>query len=113
MTIAYSAVGSVGISISAVDGVCGSVEGRGILFEREVPPVENILQSFLLGESKFEIDRDMLEREPVTGRIECIPALERLEKVAWSARCKYMPATTREGDGCWTGDDGDELGKRR
>jgi hypothetical protein len=46
MTIAYSALGSVGIWISATEGDCGSVDGRGILFDLYVLPVENILQSY-------------------------------------------------------------------
>ena len=48
MTIAYSALGSVGIWISATEGDCGSVDGRGILFDLYVLPVENILQSYRL-----------------------------------------------------------------
>ena len=68
--MAYSALGSVGVTTSATEGVCGSVDGRGILFDFEVPPIENILQSFLLGECVFAIDRQMLERAPLTGRME-------------------------------------------
>jgi hypothetical protein len=45
MIIAYSAFGSVGMARSATEGVCGSVEGLGILFDL-LPPVENILASF-------------------------------------------------------------------
>jgi hypothetical protein len=45
MTMAYSALGSVGIWISATEGDCGSVDGRGILLDLYVLPVENILQS--------------------------------------------------------------------
>lgn len=45
MTMAYSAFGSAGMSISATEGDCGNAEGRGILLERDVPPAENILQS--------------------------------------------------------------------
>jgi hypothetical protein len=53
ITIAYSALGSVGIATSATEGVCGKVEGRGILFDREVPPVEKMLASFRMGELMF------------------------------------------------------------
>jgi hypothetical protein len=56
ITIAYSAVGSVGIAMSATEGVCGSADGRGILFDRDVPPVEKMLVSFLRGEFKFAVD---------------------------------------------------------
>jgi hypothetical protein len=56
MTIAYSALGSVGIATSATEGVCGKVEGRGILFDREVPPVEKMLASFHMGELVFTED---------------------------------------------------------
>jgi hypothetical protein len=45
MTMAYSASGSVGIWTSATEGDDGSVDGRGILFDLYVLPVENILQS--------------------------------------------------------------------
>jgi hypothetical protein len=45
MTMAYSASGSVGIWMSATEGDDGSVDGRGILFDLYVLPVENILQS--------------------------------------------------------------------
>ena len=54
--MAYSAVGSAGICMSATDGVCGRVEGRGILFDREVP-CEMKLASFAVRESKFAVDR--------------------------------------------------------
>jgi hypothetical protein len=42
--MAYSALGSAGMARSATEGVCGSVEGRGILFDL-FPPVEKILAS--------------------------------------------------------------------
>lgn len=70
MTIAYSELGSDGTVTSATEGVCGSVEGRGILFDREVPPVEKILVSFLGGELMFIVEREMLDSTPLTGRIE-------------------------------------------
>jgi hypothetical protein len=82
MTIAYSALVSVGIATSATDGFCGRVDGRGILFDRDVPPMENILLSFLEDELMFAVDREMSERVPLTGWIEWMPALGRLEKVA-------------------------------
>jgi hypothetical protein len=65
-TMAYSAVGSAGISISATDGVCGSVEGRGILFDREAP-CETKLASFVVRESKLAIERAKLVRVALTG----------------------------------------------
>lgn len=82
ITMAYSALVSVGIATSATDGFCGRVDGRGILFDREVPPMENMLLSFLAGELISAVDREMSDRAPFTGRIECMPALGRLEKVA-------------------------------
>jgi hypothetical protein len=69
ITIAYSAVLSVGMTISATEGVCGSVDGRGILFDR-VPPVEKMLVSFLVGEPMLPVDRVMLDSAPLTGRLE-------------------------------------------
>jgi hypothetical protein len=69
MTIAYSAFGSVGMARSATEGVCGSVEGLGILFDL-LPPVENILASFFMGELMFVVDREILDTVPLTGRME-------------------------------------------
>jgi hypothetical protein len=54
---------------SVTEGVCGSVEGRGILFDL-FPPVEYMLASFLMCELMFVADREMIETVPLTGRME-------------------------------------------
>ena len=59
ITIAYSTVGSAGSWMSATEGVCGSVDGRGILLDFQLLPVENILQSFGTGKLGFAHDRSM------------------------------------------------------
>jgi hypothetical protein len=66
MTIAYSAFGSVGMARSATEGVCGNVEGRGILFDL-LPPVENILASCFRGELIVTVDLEILETVPLTS----------------------------------------------
>ena len=84
MTMAYSAVSSTGISMSCTLGDCGRADGLGALFERDPPFVMNELQSFLWGEPTFDVLRFMLERAPVTGRMECMAALARLSgKFVW------------------------------
>jgi len=67
--MAYSEVGSAGIWMSATDGVCGNIEGRGILFDREAP-CETKLASFIVRESKLAVERAKLVRVAFTGRIE-------------------------------------------
>jgi hypothetical protein len=56
--------------MSATDGVCGSADGRGILFDREVPPVEKMLASFVLVSSccyrTADDDRDEWREKSVT-----------------------------------------------
>jgi hypothetical protein len=42
--------------MSATEGDCGSVDGRGILFDLYVLPVENILQSCAIGQLMFVQD---------------------------------------------------------
>jgi hypothetical protein len=51
-------------------GVWGIVDGLGILFDRDPPLVMKELQSFFGGEFAAAIDRVILERAPVTGRME-------------------------------------------
>jgi hypothetical protein len=55
--------------MSATEGVCGSVDGRGILFDREVPPTENILASCLVGEFMLVIDWAKFDKAPLTRQI--------------------------------------------
>jgi hypothetical protein len=86
--------------MSAVDGLCGSAEGRGILFDRDVPPAEKILQSFFEGEPMSAVDWEMFDRGPLTGRMECMFALGRPEKVAWRTLYRSLPETRRVGDDC-------------
>jgi hypothetical protein len=71
MTIAYSALGSAGISTSCTLGLCGNADGRGIFFDLLEGFVMNELQSCFSGELAFLIaERVIAERVPVTGRIE-------------------------------------------
>ena len=65
--MAYSTVRSVGSWMSATDGVCGSVDGRGILLDFQLLPVENMLQSFGTGELGFTDDRAVTEDWPLEG----------------------------------------------
>ena len=51
-----------------------------MFFDLVAPFVINELQSFFSGKSLFAVEREMRERFPVTGRIEWMPALGRLEK---------------------------------
>lgn len=78
--MAYSAVGSAGISILATDGDCGRVEGRGILFDREAP-CETKLQSFAVREPKPAVNGEELERFAWIGKTKWILAPGRLERV--------------------------------
>jgi hypothetical protein len=55
--------------MSATEGVCGSADGRGILFDREVPPTEKILVSYLVGEFMFVIDWAKFDKAPMTRRM--------------------------------------------
>lgn len=55
--------------MSATDGACGRVEGRGILFDRDTP-CETKLQSFAVRELKLADDREKLDSVALTGRIE-------------------------------------------
>jgi hypothetical protein len=59
MTMAYSMLGSEAIWISATEGVCGRVDGRGILFDLDVLFVENILQSFFTSELPSGIEGEV------------------------------------------------------
>jgi hypothetical protein len=106
--MAYSMFGSEGIWISATEGVCGKVDGRGILFDLDVLFVEKILQSFFAGELTSGADRAILESCPLAGQMKCMFALGRLENVAWSALCISRGAILwGEVEGDWEGDDGD------
>lgn len=67
--------------MSATDGACGSVEARGILFDREAP-CETKLASFVVCKSKLAADRAKLVRVALTERIEWMFTLVRLGKVA-------------------------------
>lgn len=84
--------------MSATDGACGRVEGRGILFDREAP-CETKLQSFAVCESKLAVDREKLERVALTGRMVWTFALGRLEKMARRVVYKVSDVTRREGEG--------------
>ena len=64
--MAYSAVGSAGIWMSLTDGAWGKVEGRGILFDRDVP-CERKLPSFAVCELAFAVEREKLESVALTG----------------------------------------------
>ena len=79
--MAYSAVGSAGIWMSSTDGAWGRAEGRGILFDRDVP-CERKLPSFAVCELTFAVEREKLESVALTGRIEWMFALRRSENVA-------------------------------
>lgn len=97
--MAYSAVSSTGRLISWTLGDCGSADGRGALFERDPPFVMKELQSLFLGKPKFEALRVILERAPVTGRIECIAALARLlRELACRVGYRTWSSGRREGD---------------
>lgn len=77
--------------MSCTLGLWGSADGRGILFEREPPVVMNELQSFLSGELTVATERVILESTPLTGRIECIPALGRLSNVHLRMGYRFSP----------------------
>lgn len=85
ITIAYSTVGSAGSWMSVTDGVCGSVDGRGILLDFQLLPVENMLQSFGTGELGSIDDRAVTEDWPLKGLGNWTPALWGLGKVVCSS----------------------------
>ena len=60
--MAYSALGSIGISMWPTLGVWGRHDGRGILFDLEPPVVMNELQSCVSGKFGFVSDGVVLER---------------------------------------------------
>lgn len=83
--------------MSATDGACGRVEGRGILFDRDAP-CETKLESFVARESMFAVERERLERVALTGRTEWMFALGRLEKAVRRAEYRVSDVTRREGE---------------
>ena len=79
-----------------MDGACGRVEGRGILFDREAP-CETKLQSFAVRESKLAADRGELKIFVLIGRTEWMLAPGRLEKVAHRAGHRVSEINRRKG----------------
>lgn len=79
--------------MSSTGGACGSVEGRGILFDREVP-CETKLQSFAVRKLKLVVDREKLESVVLGVRMERVSALGRSKKPTRRGECK-VPEITR------------------